>query len=182
MKYFRHFPLAFWAVVCLLLGGVMAFAQYRVEPIQPTRPAAVQPADERANAMSLITHLSTVHAAAAPPATALSVWATETASLAQALADRRAAITDDLIASAYRDVAASALGLATVDPSNREQILTGILNLGASGTRLGATVSGLPILSPANKLVDSSVLAPQISSGIPVTQLEYSNTNPTERG
>ena len=160
----------------------MAFAQFRVEPIQTTRPSVVKPADERANAMALITHLSTVHAAAAPPATELSFWATETASLAHTLADRRAAVSDDNIAGAYRDVAIAALGLATVDPSNREQILTGILNLGASGTRLGAAVSGMPILSNNNNTTEGSVLASQTSSGLSVKSFQYPNTIPIGRG
>jgi len=160
----------------------MAFAQYRVEPVQLTRPVTIQPADERANVMSLITHLSTVHAAAAPPASALPIWATETASLAQSLADRRAAVSDDLIAVAYRDVASAALGLATVDPSNREQILAGILNLGAAGTRLGATVSGLPVLTPTNNPVDRPVQALQVSSDFSIASFENPNTNPTGRG
>ena len=151
MKYFRHFPLAVWACVALSLGAVLAFAQYRVEPVKITRTASAPVLNERGNAMALISHLSTVHAAAAPPAAGLAQWGTETAGLAQAYADARAAHSDDAVASAYRDVAAAALGLASVDPSNREQILAGMASLGAAGNKLGAAVNNSSIRYPGGE-------------------------------
>ena len=146
LKYLRHFPLAAWALLCLVLGGVLAVAQWNTTPTTPTRSAQVQPIDERANAMALLTHLAAVHAAAAPPASGLVTWAADTATIAQAYADRRAASVDDNITQAYRDVAAAAIGLTSVDLTNREQILTGISALGAAGIRLGAAVNGLSTL------------------------------------
>ncbi len=150
MKYFRHFPLAVWAFVALALGAVLAVAQYRTEPIVVTRMSTASISNERANAMALVTHLATVHAAAAPPATGLAQWGSDTARLAQGYADARAMNSDDTIAEAYRDIAAAALGLVSVDPSNREQILSGIAALGASGTRLGAAVNGLTPVMPSS--------------------------------
>jgi hypothetical protein len=151
MKYLRHFPLAFWALTCLVLGGVIALAQVTNQPTAPTRSTSATVSLERSNVMALLTHLATVHAAAAPPATGLAQWGVETAGMAQSLADRRAVASDDRVVAAYREVAAAAAGLASVDPLNREQILSGIAALGAAGNRLGASVSSVE-LPPAGSL------------------------------
>jgi hypothetical protein len=157
MKYLRHFPLAVWALVCLVLGGLIAFAQFSEAPSTPNRPPSATPVQERANVMALLNHLATVHAAAAPPASGLAQWGVDTADIAQTLSDRRTAVADDRIAVAYREVAAAAAGLATVDPTNREQVLAGIAALGAAGNRLGAAVNAveLPAAGSSMTLPDS---------------------------
>jgi hypothetical protein len=149
MKYLRHFPLAFWAAVFLLVGGLLAYAQIADTPSGPTRVTSASPPEERGNVMALLARLATVHAAAAPPASGLAQWGMDTASAAQALADRRAEFRDDHIVFAYRNVAAAAAGLATLDPMNREQILAGISALGAAGNQLGAAVTmiELPVVN-----------------------------------
>lgn len=157
MKYLRHYPLAFWALVCLVLGGLAAFAQLSGAPDAPTRAVlTAPPAQERSNVMALLGHLATVHAAAAPPASGLAQWGLDTAAMAQTLADRRAAGGDDRIVRAYRDVAAAAAGLATVDPANREQILTGIAALGAAGNRLGAAVNDVELPGATDPSIGTS--------------------------
>jgi len=165
IKYFRHFPLAFWAFLSLFIGVVLIYAQnYDVEKL-PNRSLSAQPSDEHANAMSLIMHLSTVHAAAAPPASGLSIWGTNTAAIAQGYADRRALLIDDGITQAYLDVAAAAMSITTLDFSNREQILAGMAAIGAAGIRLGAEVNGLSVPGVGNQNMNKSIsMKPNVES------------------
>jgi hypothetical protein len=173
MKYIRHFPLAFWALICLALGSVIAYSQVSDTPSAPTRSSTyATPSEERGNVMVLLNHLATVHASAAPPASGLAQWGADTAAIAQNYADNRAAATDDAVAQAYRDVAAAASGLMSVDPGNREQVLAGIAALGAAGNRLGAAVSGTSLRSPE--------LQNPLSRGVPTTSSGSSQSVPSE--
>lgn len=137
MRYFRHAPMAFWAVFVLVLGLIVATAIYVGRDATPNINVYDPTYSQRDAAFSMVQRVSGMYPAVT--ANNLQEWAAETEYMARQnlnLYIENGGDEFDEVGKAWTSVAESANNLVTVDATNNPLVLEKTAVLGQAAQNL----------------------------------------------